>query len=114
MKVLIDVSDRQAEFSTEAKAVRDAAEVDNIEVLGVVWQVRDKDRMRMTEAILAAEVLNLPAETTVNWILADNSLRPTTAADLRQVLAAYSLRVQEVFAAYTTWRAGPKSRPFEI
>jgi hypothetical protein len=112
MKVVFNGSLKKEKYAEDAKKLRDTLEIADIEVFGVMWQVRDKDRARIQETIDAAVILNAPPETTVDWILADNSERPTTANDLRQVLLAYALRMQELFYKYRIWRSSGMNRPF--
>lgn len=97
-----------------AKKLRDDLIVSDIEVFGALWQVDDKGRDNMTRAINFLEVNNLPPETTQAWILSDNSIRMTTAAELTAVLSAYTLRMGDAFTAYATWRAGDQLIPFSV
>ena len=114
MKVMFNGSKKKAEYAEAAKEIRDEAEVADIEVFGVMWQVRDKDRARIQETIATAETLGAPPETTVNWILADNTTRLTTAAELKEVIAQHSLRRQGIFITYTMWRSSGMRKPFTL
>lgn len=114
MIVELDLSQKRQELAQAAKDLRDTLEVADIEVFGVMWQVRDKDRDRIKETLQAAETLGYPPETTIDWILADNSERPTTAEDLRQVMLSYTLRMQDLFYAYRTWRSSDMNKPFTV
>lgn len=96
-----------------AKITRDAAEEAIITVHGVDWQVKEVDRVRMKETIDTATRLEYPEETEIPWILADNTVRSTTKADLCAVLDMFSVRRQDIFTQYRAWRAGEKLNPFE-
>ena len=95
-----------------AKPVRDAAENSDIEVFGVLWQVDTVARDRMRSTIETAAATNAPPETLVNWILSDNSIRPSTAGDLQQVLVAYTMRLANIFQQYVAWMNSPSTEPF--
>ena len=97
-----------------AKQLRDSMEVADIEVHGDLWQVKERDRVRILETVGAAARMNSPAETTVPWILADNSIRSSTRTDLEAVLDAFSLRRQTIFTAYNQWMQGDKQEAFAI
>ncbi|AUR97361.1 protein of unknown function DUF4376 [Vibrio phage 1.238.B._10N.261.52.F10] len=97
-----------------AKQTRDEAVKENISMFGGEWQVRDKDMINVQDAIDEAEFLGLPPEATEPWILADNSIRPTTALELKQIKSARAQHKSSVFAAYAIWREGDKLTPFII
>lgn len=86
-----------------AREARNAAENSDIEVFGVLWQVDAVARDRMRSTIETAAAKNVSPETTVNWILSDNSIRPSTAGDLQQVLVAYTVRLADIFQQYVAW-----------
>lgn len=101
------------EMRENAKFVRDEAIESNIQKHGEWWQVHViNDEPRINRAIRTAEIENLPVETTADWILADNSIRPTTAAELAQVLVAKSRREQDVFNQYKSWAILGMTEPF--
>ena len=102
----------QRDPEVQAKEVRDSTVNANIAVHGVEWQVGREDRDNIRNAIETAEHLKLPEEQTQKWILADNTQRETTTAELRQILTAYSLRMQKVYDQYMVWRDGDKKAPF--
>lgn len=96
-----------------AKTLRDDIIESNIEVHGVFWQVHvTRDEPRLNRAINTSTCDSMPGETTCEWILADNTLRPTTAAELKQVIVAKGYREGEVFAKYSIWRSGDMLTPF--
>lgn len=90
-----------------ARDIRDAAENSDIAVFGVLWQVDAVARDRMRSTIETAAATNTPPETTVDWILSNNTLRASTAAELQQVLVAYTMRLDAIFRQYITWRDDP-------
>jgi len=96
-----------------AKYKRDTIINSPITALGVSWDIDEKSRDNMRSAIEAAERNALPADTTIGWILADDTVRQTTTADLMQVLNAYAYRMQSVYEAYTTWLEGDMETAFE-
>ncbi|EPR4994874.1 DUF4376 domain-containing protein [Vibrio navarrensis] len=99
----------------EAKQYRDTLIESDIEVHGVRWQVDvGRDEPRIRRAIATALSEDMAEDTTVEWILADNSVRPTTRRDLEQVLAAKAMREQTIFDQYREWRAGDKQSPFAL
>ena len=99
---------------TEAKKTRDKAISLNIIVLDCEWQVREQDLTFMERAVDTAEREGYPPESTQGWILADNSIRETTAEELGQVLTVHALRVKNIFGQYALWRVGAKLIPFTI
>lgn len=112
MKVTHNTAAKKAARAKEAQELRDALIDADIEVFGVYWQVAAKDRDNINETIAYAERNNLPAEMQQAWILADNSIRMTTADELKAVLSARVERMGNIFAAYTAWRAGGMREPF--
>jgi len=95
-----------------AQADRNTAENSDIEVFGVLWQVDVVARDRMRSTIETAAATNASPETSVNWILSDNSIRPSTAGDLQQVLVAYTMRLADIFQQYVAWRDGDSTEMF--
>lgn len=84
----------------------------DLEVFGVEFQVRLVDRDKINEAINLGARNNLPDDTYRYWILADNSVRKTTLGELKQVMDAYTVRMDDLYLQYGTWRAGDKLTPF--
>lgn len=95
-----------------AREARNAAENSDIEVFGVLWQVDAVARDRMRSTIENAAAMNVPPETTVDWILSDNSIRPSTAGDLQQVLVAYTMRLADIFQQYVAWMNSSSTEMF--
>lgn len=112
MKIAINTDSRKQQLEDEAKSYRDQFIDSNIEVFGVMWQVGTKDRDNITSAIDTAALLGANAPSGIEWILADNSTRQTTLADLQEVLIRHALRRLAVFQQYIAWRAGSRTQPF--
>jgi len=91
-----------------AKVERDETISSNILVHEVYWQVDKAGRDNMQNTIDHALRNQLPVETQCNWILADNSIIETTYPELQAVLDAYTVRMGDIFNAYSLWRAGDK------
>lgn len=101
-------------YQARAKALRTEIIDSDIETLGSIWQVGSEDRENIKEALELMEYLGSPIETTQDWILKDNTIRPTTAEELKQVLVAYGMRKKAVFEAYMIWRSQGVLEPFEF
>lgn len=114
MKIALDTSNKKAELSAAAKKLRDTHIESDIELFGVIWQVDQKGRDNMRNAIVTVIREQIDPATTQGWILSDNSIRATTAAELEQVLSAYTFRMGSTFSAYAAWRAGGMRAPFTI
>ena len=95
-----------------ARADRNAAENSDIEVFGVLWQVDAVARDRMRATIETAAATSAPPETLVNWILSDNTIRPSTTGDLQQVLIAYTMRLADIFQQYVAWMNSSSTEMF--
>lgn len=84
----------------ELKAVRDEKIHSNIEVHGEVFQVRAGDMEHFDDAERAV-TRNVKKPTDIRyWILADNSIKPFTYEQIRQVLDAKALRKEQVFIKF--------------
>lgn len=99
---------------SQAKMTRDAAMIANILVFNVSWQVDAQGRDNMKNAIETAQRQGILETETRSWILADNTIRETTAPELAAVLDAYTMRMDTIYAAYGIWKAGNKLEPFVI
>lgn len=95
-----------------AKLYRESIKESPILVLGVEWDIDTISRDNMRSAIETATRNSLPPETTQGWILADDTVRQTTASELGQVLDAYAYRLSDVFTQYAIWLAGDKTEEF--
>lgn len=98
--------------SALAKVVRDEALTSNIEVFGVMWQVRTQDRDNINEAINKGIRNQTDGSETRYWILADNSVRETTLSELGQIMDAYTARMDDIYLQYGIWRSSDKLTPF--
>lgn len=96
-----------------AQTLRDDFIESNIELFAVDWQIETESRDKMNAAIDYATRNDKLAETRY-WILADNTPRESTIADLEAVLDAYTLRMDNVFMQYGVWAGGDMLTPFEI
>jgi hypothetical protein len=98
-----------------AKALRYQNIVKDILVHQVFWQVRSsEDLVNIQDVIDEAEFQNLPEDATVTFRLADNTWRPTTAQELKEVKSSYRLRKQEIFRQFEAWDMTDKLTPFEV
>lgn len=100
-------------YADIAKVTREELVGADLEFFDEVWQVGTADRENMRDAIEIAGILELPEDTLQNWILEDNTVRPSTVRDLQLVLAEYGLRKQAIYREYIQWRAGDMLTPFE-
>lgn len=91
-----------------AKETRTSAIQADIEVFDVMWQVADADVINIQDAVDEAELHDYEEGYTVGFILADNTVRPTTKDELITVLSARRLRKLSVFEQYVAWRGGDK------
>jgi hypothetical protein len=114
MKVALNTDYQKAELLRAAKLTRDTAISSDIILFDVIWQVNENGRDNMRNAIETSATLNLSAEEQRGWILSDNSIRPTTVDDLRQVLIAYTYRMDQIFQQYTLWRMNGANTVFVI
>lgn len=97
-----------------AKATRDAYIESDILYDGSLFQVDSKGRDNMRNALEISARDGRDPSTSRGWILADNSIRIVTAADLGNVLDLYTERMDAAFTAYAIWRASDKMTPFVI
>jgi len=98
---------------SKAKEHREEIKVSPIRVFNVEWDIDNVSRDNMRSAIETADRNNLPPEKTQGWILADDTIRQTTASELGQVLDAYAYRLSDVFTQYSMWLAGNKTDAFQ-
>ena len=111
--IAINRAPNMEENISSAKSLRDSHISSPISVFDVQWQIDKDSRDNMREAIDYAMRNSVMAESR-GWILADNSVRETTANDLQAVMDAYVQRMDETFAAYGIWKAGRKEDGFSI
>ena len=101
-------------YSSQAKAVRNAAVIAPLLLDGATFQVDYRSRDNMRNAMDYAERNGIPEETEQDWITSDNTILAVTADDLRAVLDAYTERMATIYSAYNSWRAGEMSEPFSV
>lgn len=97
-----------------AKAARQDAIDSDITVNGVVWKVDSASLQDIKDAVSYADRNNISPETEQAWLLADDSARMVTRAELEEVLNAYAVRKQSVFLSYATWLESGALSPFTI
>lgn len=94
-----------------AKEHRNEVKDSIIEAFGVWWDIDRTSRENIDNAIWSLSWY--PEGSVLGWILADNSVRPTTKADLEQVKLAYTQRLDAIYSQYREWRNGTRSQPFQ-
>lgn len=87
----------------ELKAQRDVAEVEPITYQGYSFDYDDKARERINAAIIALELQGANAD--IAWTTADNQDVSVTAADLRAIVGAVSVRSNLLHVAYRKAKA---------
>lgn len=80
----------------ELKAIRDAKEVDDIQVNGYLYDYDEKARERINAAIIALDLTG----GTITWTLADNTDTEVSANTLRYVIAMVAQRSNELHVKY--------------
>lgn len=86
----------------ELKRIREQKISENIEVHGFVFQVREKDLENFEDVARAIRRKKKTEEDTRAWILADNSIKVFTYAQLLDVLDERALRKEKIFDEYGT------------
>lgn len=80
----------------EFKSIRDAKEVDDIQVNGYLYDYDEKARERINAAIIALDLTG----GTITWTLADNTDTEVSANTLRYVIAMVAQRSNELHVKY--------------
>ena len=80
----------------ELKGIRDAKEVEDIQVNGYLYDYDDKARERINAAIIALDLTG----GTITWTLADNTDTEVSANTLRYVIAMVAQRSNELHVKY--------------
>lgn len=88
--------ERQAWKLAELKSIRDAKEVEDIQVNGRLFDYDEKARERINAAIIALDVTG----GTIMWTLADNTDTEVSANDLRFVIAMVAQRSNVLHVKY--------------
>lgn len=105
----IDVDNRPSAKSTRITALKAP-----IDFEGMTFQVDAVSRDNMRNAIEYAARNNVGADEVRNWVLADNTVKPVTAAILAGVLDAYTLRMDSIYGQYVLWMSGDMSDKFTV
>ena len=82
--------------------------------MDAVWDIDGKARDNINEAINSVDRQPEKESESRYWILADNSVRPTTADDLRYVMNAYVDRMDNIYSKYGQWLAGDMAEEFIV
>lgn len=98
----VDIEDVINFKREELKKVREEKISENIEVHGFVFQVREKDLENFEDVARAIRRKKKTEEDTRAWILADNSIKVFTYAQLLDVLDERALRKEKIFDEYGT------------
>lgn len=80
----------------ELKGIRDAKEVEDIQVNGYPYDYDEKARERINAAIIALDLTG----GTITWTLADNTDKEVSANDLRFVIAMVAQRSNVLHVKY--------------
>lgn len=112
---LTSSADVIAEYHQElAKQDVDVWIESDIQLYDAIWQVNERSRNRIEAQLGLASRNSLDLSTTeIDWILADNSTRISTLAELGGVLDAYARRQSIVVSQYAVWRSGDLQQRFE-
>ncbi|MCG9624651.1 DUF4376 domain-containing protein [Vibrio mediterranei] len=97
----------------QAKALRDEIKVSTIFFHGYHWQVRDKDRTNIDDALEYGRRKGM-MDAKRGWITADNQYVYITYTQLEQIKDAYVKRLDELFKQYLLWCSGDMQQPFEF
>lgn len=95
---LPSLDEMKADKIAELKFIRDAKEVEDIEINGHLFDYDDKARERINAAIIALDLTG----GTITWTLADNTDTEVTANDLRYVIVMVAQRSNILHVKYRT------------
>lgn len=98
----VDIEEVKKIKRFELKRIREQKISENIEVHGFVFQVREKDLENFEDVAIAILRKKKTEEDTRAWILADNSIKVFTYAQLLDVLDERALRKEKIFDEYGT------------
>lgn len=96
----VDIEDVINFKREELKKVREEKISENLEVHGAMFQVREKDLENFEDIARAIRRKKKTEEDTRAWILADNSIKVFTYAQLLDVLDERALRKEKIFNIY--------------
>ena len=94
--IVVTLDEAKASKIAEFKSIRDAKEVDDIQVNGYLYDYDEKARERINAAIIALDVTG----GTITWTLADNTDKEVSANDLRFVIAMVAQRSNVLHTQY--------------
>lgn len=98
----VDIEEVREIKRQELKHIREQKISENIEVHGSLFQVREKDLENFEDVARAIRRKKKTEEDTRAWILADNSIKTFTYAQLLDVLDERALRKEKIFNEYGT------------
>ena len=96
----VDLEEVKEKKRNELKAVREAKISENIIAYESEFQVRDKDLENFEDVARAIRRNKKSLEDKRSWILADNTVKEFTYAQLLDVLDARALRKENLFNTY--------------
>lgn len=96
----VDIEEVREIKRQELKHIREQKISENIEVHGSLFQVREKDLENFEDVARAIRRKKKTEEDTRAWILADNSIKTFTYAQLLDVLDERALRKEKIFNEY--------------
>ena len=96
VEIVVTLDEAKASKIAELKAIRDAKEVDDIQVNGYLYDYDEKARERINAAIIALDLTG----GTITWTLADNTDTEVSANTLRYVIAMVAQRSNELHVKY--------------
>lgn len=96
VEIVVTLEEAKQNKINELKSIRDAKEVEDIEVDGKLFDYDEKARERINAAIIALDV----TQGTIMWTLADNTDTEVSANDLRFVIAMVAQRSNVLHIKY--------------
>ena len=100
LKLEIDVEYLKKQKREELKAIRTNKLYENITVNGDIFQVREQDLDNFWEVDYMLGTGEVTETDTRNWILADNSIKTFTYAQLMNVLTEFIKRKDRIFEKF--------------
>ena len=98
--IIISLEQAKENKIDELKSIRDAKEVEDIEVNGHLFDYDDKARERINAAIIALDL----TQGSIYWTLADNTDTLVTAQDLKYVIGMVAERSNFLHVKYRQLR----------
>lgn len=97
LPLVIPLEELQANKKSQLKAIRDAKEIEDIEVNGYLFDYDNKAKDRLG---IAYEILKLNPEQEITWTLADNTQMKLTLDICKAILVAVATRSTTLHANY--------------